>query len=145
VYGARGKNSLQTMLRLGAERDELSVWPDQIGWADVVPSIAALTFSALSQLLGSNEDDLMRDSGIYHLTAVWRRPRGAVSPRPYSITRSRRRSRSIKAIPTASYPNSRGPAPPLNSRLSNHKLFTTFGLKAPDWQEALRLCMAESA
>jgi len=41
-----------------------------------------------------------------------------------SITRSRRR-RGDKAIPTASYPTPA--ARPLNSRLSNHKLFTTFG------------------
>jgi dTDP-4-dehydrorhamnose reductase len=142
VYGARGKNFLQTMLRLGAERDELSVVADQIGAPTWSRSIAALTSSVLSQLLARNEDDLVRDSGIYHLTAS-----GATSWCGFAqaiFDNSKQEKKPvIKAIPTASYPTPA--ARPLNSRLSNHKLFTTFGLKAPDWQEALRLCMAESA
>ena len=45
----------------------------------------------------------------------------------------------LVAIPTADYPT---PAKhPLNSRLDNGKLARAFGIRLPDWPEALRLCV----
>jgi dTDP-4-dehydrorhamnose reductase len=42
-------------------------------------------------------------------------------------------------IPTADYPT---PAKrPLNSRLNNDKLARVFGVRLPDWKQALQLCM----
>jgi dTDP-4-dehydrorhamnose reductase len=48
----------------------------------------------------------------------------------------------VKAIPAASYPTPA--ARPSNSRLSNDKTAASFGLRAPDWREALRLCITAS-
>lgn len=141
VYGARGRNFLQTMLQLGAERDELRVVDDQIGAPTWSRSIATLTSSVLSQVLVRNENDWMRDSGVYHLTAS-----GATSWCGFAqaiFDNSKQEKKPvIKAIPTASYPTPA--ARPVNSRLSNHKVLATFGVQAPEWREALRLCMAET-
>jgi dTDP-4-dehydrorhamnose reductase len=60
VYGARGHNFLLTMLRLGAERDELRVVGDQIGSPTPAYLIADLTTEAIVRHL---------QSGTYHLTA----------------------------------------------------------------------------
>jgi dTDP-4-dehydrorhamnose reductase len=131
------------MLRLGAERDELSVVADQIGAPTWSRTIATLTADALSQLLVHDRDEWMRSSGIYHLTAS-----GATSwcgfAQAIFDNSTLEKKPVVRAIPTAAYSEYPTPAArPRNSRLSNQKLLTTFGLTAPDWREALRLCMAD--
>ncbi len=128
---------------MARERDELSVVADQIGaptWSqdyrDVDVRACCRRFSF------EIENDWMRDSGVYHLTAS-----GATSWCGFAqaiFDNSKQEKKPvIKAIPTASYPTPA--ARPVNSRLSNHKLLATFGVQAPEWREALRLCMAETA
>jgi dTDP-4-dehydrorhamnose reductase len=148
VYGSRGKNFLRTMLRLGAQREELSVVDDQIGAPTWSRTIAAMTSNVLSQLLVQDRDEWLRHSGIYHLTAS-----GATSwcgfAQAIFDTSTLANKPVIKAIPTAAYPGSTtagistAAVRPKNSHLSNDKLFATFGLGAPDWREALELCMAD--
>jgi dTDP-4-dehydrorhamnose reductase len=149
VYGARGKNFLRTMLELGAQRDELSVVADQIGAPTWSRTIAAITSDMLSQLLVQDRDEWLRRSGIYHLTAS-----GATSwcgfAQAIFDTSTLAHKPVVKAIPTAAYPGfttagiPTAAVRPKNSRLSNEKLFATFGLTAPDWREALERCMADS-
>ena len=148
VYGARGKNFLRTILQLGAQREELSVVADQIGAPTWSRTIAAMTSDVLSQLLVQDGDEWLRRSGIYHLTAC-----GATSWCGFAqaiFDRSTLANKPVvKAIPTAAYSAftsaglSTTAVRPKNSLLSNHKLFATFGLTAPDWREALELCMAD--
>jgi dTDP-4-dehydrorhamnose reductase len=48
---------------------------------------------------------------------------------------------ALTPIPTSGYPTpARRPA---NSRLGNVKLARVFGLRPPDWREALELCLAD--
>lgn len=61
VYGVRGHNFLRTMLRLGAERDELRVVADQRG----TPTPAYLIADVTARLLGSEKPV----RGTLHLTA----------------------------------------------------------------------------
>src|SRR5471030_2725597 len=66
VYGSRGKNFLLTMLRLGAERDELSVVADQFGAPTWSNTIASLSANILAQAIGSGRSDWWsQHSGIY--------------------------------------------------------------------------------
>jgi dTDP-4-dehydrorhamnose reductase len=148
VYGVRGKNFLRTMLQLGAQRDELSVVADQIGAPTWSRTIAAITSEALSQLLAQDRDAWPRYSGIYHLTASGATSWCGFAQAIFDISALERKP-VIKAIPTAAYSDltnagiSTVAVRPRNSRLSNQKLFATFGLRAPDWREALERCMAD--
>jgi dTDP-4-dehydrorhamnose reductase len=139
VYGARGKNFLTTMLRLGAERDELNIVADQVGAPTWSTTISAMTSSVLSQALRGEQDWWMQYSGVYHLSASgetsWCGFAQAIFERSQLTNKP-----VVKPIATASYPT---PAErPANSRLSNRKLTAAFGLETPAWNEALTLCMA---
>jgi dTDP-4-dehydrorhamnose reductase len=140
VYGTRGKNFLLTMLRLGAERSELSVVADQFGAPTWANTIAVLSSHVLSQAEAGTGDWWRKNSGVYHLTASgstsWHGFAQAIFDNSALETRP-----SVKPIPAASYPTPA--ARPANSRMSNEKLFTSFGLKAPEWDDALRICMTK--
>lgn len=60
VYSEYGNNFLKTMLRLGADRDELSIVGDQIGCPTYAQDLAKAIVSILSGL------DLKSSSGVYH-------------------------------------------------------------------------------
>jgi dTDP-4-dehydrorhamnose reductase len=140
VYGTRGKNFLMTMLRLGAEREELSVVADQIGAPTWSNTIAALTSNVLAQAVDGSGDWWKEKSGVYHLTASGTTSWHGFAQAIFDNSRLEKKP-SVKAIPAASYPT---PASrPANSRMSNDKLFATFGVKAPEWEQALHLCMAQ--
>ena len=130
VYAARGANFAKTMLRLAAEREQLSVIADQLGAPTGAELIADVTAHALRSAM--NNPAL---AGVYHLAAA-----GEVSWHGYAdfvIEQARSAGqdlavKDITAIPTSDYPT---PAQrPLNSRLDCRKLRDTFDLHLPDWQ-----------
>jgi dTDP-4-dehydrorhamnose reductase len=139
VYGLRGANFLLTMRRLMRERPELKIVADQIGAPTWCRSLADATAQVLAQV-----ETPMRGAdkplawGVYHMTNAgetsWQGFAQAISnlDAPESSTR-------LLPIPSSDYPT---PAKrPLNSRLNNDKLERVFGIRLPDWNEALRLCM----
>ncbi|WP_434715336.1 dTDP-4-dehydrorhamnose reductase [Paraburkholderia sp. A3RO-2L] len=141
VYGARGKNFLLTMLRLGAERDELSVVADQVGAPTWANTIAALTANVLAQATAASDADEWwnRHSGIYHLTASGATSWHGFAEAIFSHAGLPKMPKVIP-IPASAYPT---PAKrPDNSRMSNDKLEASFGVRAPDWRVALKLCIA---
>lgn len=141
VYGTRGKNFLQTILRLACERGELRIVDDQIGAPTWCRSLAEVTAQMLAQLYApAMEEERVGASGVYHLTSA-----GSVSWCGFAgeIIRlaGMQPAPELISIPTQEYPT---PAKrPMNSVLSNEKLMRTFGLQAGDWQGNLQLCMQE--
>ncbi|WP_028202136.1 dTDP-4-dehydrorhamnose reductase [Paraburkholderia nodosa] len=141
VYGRRGKNFLQTMLKLGGERKELRVVADQIGAPTWAKTIAAATSHIVAQ--GAAADDIdwwVRRSGVYHLTSAgatsWHGFAEAMFAAAMGVE-----APTVLPIPASDYPT---PAKrPANSRMSLNKLTEVFGLRMPDWHDALRLCLAE--
>lgn len=130
VYGLHGHNFLRTMLRVGAERDELRVVADQIGSPTPAWLIADITAAILAQGLGSG--------GTHHLVAGGRtswhgfaeaimeeaRLAGLLSKRP-----------SVIPISTAEFPTAAGR--PSWSVLDTTSLQETFHLTLPHWRAAL--------
>jgi|TARA_B110000879_G_C11149450_1_gene503898 dTDP-4-dehydrorhamnose reductase len=63
VFSEHGNNFLKTILRLGAERDELSIVGDQIGCPTYAQDIAVAIISIIPQL-----NSLEETYGIYHFS-----------------------------------------------------------------------------
>ena len=139
VYSMHGQNFLRTMLRLAAERDELTIVGDQFGAPTTTRALSDATLKLVQYFMLHGEfTDEVR--GIYHMTcggeASWYDfARAIIAASEFSDTR-------VTAITTADYPT---PAKrPAYSVLSNKKLFDTFGIRLPDWETALTQCMQES-
>ncbi|HEX8234572.1 MAG TPA: dTDP-4-dehydrorhamnose reductase [Abditibacteriaceae bacterium] len=137
VYDAFGKNFLKTMLRLGHERDKLSVVADQHGAPTYAPQLAQATLQALShaQTEGFNR-------GIYHLCNGGETTWHGFAQSIFDAARSHGwdlKVQSVEAVPSAAYPT---PAKrPLNSRLNNDKAQHALGVKLPHWQDGLNACL----
>ncbi len=130
VYGLHGHNFLKTMLRLGAERDELRVVADQVGSPTPAWLIAEGTAAILRQGLKS--------SGVRHLTAQgqgsWFDFASAIVDLALATGRIARRP-VVVPIATAEYPTpARRPA---YSVLDTASLRAEYGLELPDWRQAL--------
>ncbi|KVU17628.1 dTDP-4-dehydrorhamnose reductase [Burkholderia ubonensis] len=141
VYGRRGKNFLQTMLKLGSERPELRIVADQIGAPTWSKTIASVTSHIISQGAAAGDTDWWsRRSGVYHFTSA-----GATSWHGFAeaifATAMGERAPKVVPIPASEYP---APARrPANSTLSQDKLIGVFGLRLPTWNDALQLCLGE--
>lgn len=144
VYGARGKNFLLTMLRLGAEREELKIVADQIGAPTWSNTIATLTAQVTAQAIGAGSggwDEWWRThSGVYHLCTAGLTSWHGFAEAIFRLSNLPKKP-TVTPIPASAYPT---PASrPVNSRMSNAKLARHFGLQAPDWEVALELCMKD--
>ena len=139
VHAARGKNFARTILRLAAEREELSVIDDQIGaptGADLLADVTAHTIRTARRF--------QEVSGLYHLVAA-----GETSWHSYAVCVcefARRagmelKAQCIKPVPSSAFPTSA--SRPLNSRLDTAKLRGTFDLRLPDWQTGVERMLLE--
>ncbi len=136
VYGARGGNFMRTMRRLAREREELRVVADQHGAPTWSRHIAEATAQILAQL-GDDRAAWHRACGLYHLTSAGTATWHAFAER---IVEHQRRHETlacqrVTAIAGADYPT---PAKrPAYSVLDNSKLAAAFGIRLPDWRDAL--------
>ncbi len=147
VYGNRGGNFLLTMLRVMRERELVRVVNDQLGAPTWSRLIAEATALLIARSLDANGKFAPRErSGIYHLScggqASWFEFAQAIRESGLALGLLPETCARLEGIPSSEYPT---PAKrPAYSVLSNDKLFETFGLRMPDWQEALGLCLGES-
>lgn len=130
VWGTRGANFVKTMLKLSREREELKVIDDQIGAPTYSRHIAEASALAVARW----EDQ----SGIYHLAnggeTSWHGFAQAIfedDPK-----RSEQIVKSCLPIPTSAYPTKA--TRPLNSRMDQSKLDRDFGIRMPNWRDALK-------
>jgi len=141
VYGARGRNFMNTMLRLGCERDRLGVVNDQIG----APTPARLIATVTALMIRPWEEGALAD-GVYHLAA-----RGATSWHGFAQEIFRLAAgagvplridpEAVAGIPTSDYPTPA--ARPLNSRLALDKLENALKVTLPDWHSQLALTLQD--
>ncbi|WP_115000093.1 dTDP-4-dehydrorhamnose reductase [Xanthomonas campestris] len=137
VYASHGANFLRTMLRVGADRDELRVVADQVG----TPTPAALIADVTAQLL---QQRTAATSGTWHLTAsgqtTWHGFAEAIFEEAVAAGLLVRAPRVVP-ITTAEYPT---PAQrPAYSRLSIDKLQQDFDIVLPEWRVGLQRVIAE--
>lgn len=133
VFSAHGANFVRTMLRLGTDRDTLTIVDDQIGGPTAAADIAD---ALLSMARAFHRGDGV--SGIYHFAGA-----PAVSWRVFAeaIFEDAGLTVAVTPIPTVDYPT---PATrPLNSRLNCAKIKSDYGIDQPDWRASLRNMIGE--
>lgn len=137
VYGPHGKNFLLTMLRLGRERDRISVVDDQFGAPTTSIELARATRTIVDGVLSGQFGEAEEWAGLYHMTCsgstTWCGFTREIFARAGHLLDGRHPE--VIAIPSSEYPT---PAKrPRNSVLSNSKLHQRFGVKLASWEAAL--------
>lgn len=133
VVSAHGNNFVKTMLRLGAERDALTIVADQIGGPTGAAEIARACVTIARTLISEPEK-----SGIYHFAGA---PDTSWADFARAIFDQAGISCTVTDIPSTDYPT---PAKrPLNSRMDCGTTHTAFGITRPDWRESLTRIIAQ--
>ena len=129
VYSQFGNNFMKTMLRLGAERDSLSVVNDQIG----TPTNAVdLAQALVSLILTYNLQPTTYNFGIYNFSNEGQCSWYDFAKKIFEIHKI---EIDLQPIPTTSYPT---PAKrPAYSVLDKSKIKEVFGVKINDWEETI--------
>lgn len=136
VFSAHGANFVKTMLRLGQDRDALSVVSDQIGGPTPAADIATTLVTMARRMQAGS------DGGTYHFggapSVSWADFARAVFEEAENTLGKKVTVADIfsKDYPTAA-------ARPLNSQLDCATLETDYGITPPDWRTGLVRVIAE--
>jgi len=123
LYGPNGNNFVKTMLKLGSEKDEVSVVTDQVGnptsTFELIRIIDAVIYSG--------------KFGIYHATCE-----GVCSWNEFAREIFKYAGLKVKVLDVTSAQFVRPASRPAFSVLSKEKLFENTGYRPAIWQDALR-------
>jgi dTDP-4-dehydrorhamnose reductase len=148
VYSPKGKNFLNTMLRLAQTQEEIRVVNDQWGVPTSTELLANCTLDLMNLCTpgyGSPKDFQPPASGIYHCT-----PAGKTNWFEYAqlVIQSAQalgyetRVKKITPVPSAQYPTAA--KRPGNSLLNSQKLQKTLGQSFSDWQEDVMMAVGQA-
>ncbi|MFT4012834.1 MAG: dTDP-4-dehydrorhamnose reductase [Paracoccus sp. (in: a-proteobacteria)] len=133
VFSAHGANFVKTMLRLGAEREELGVVADQHGGPTPARDIAG---ACLAMIAAMRSDPTQ--GGIYHFAGA---PDCTWADFARAIMAQAGLACRVRGIATSDYPT---PARrPGNSRLDCGAIQRDFGIARPDWRAGLAQVITE--
>ncbi|MFZ9596420.1 MAG: dTDP-4-dehydrorhamnose reductase [Bdellovibrionia bacterium] len=135
VYDLSGKNFLRTIIRLAKERESLQVVDDQIGAPTYAMDLAQGAWDALCLAQGRNSFP----SGIYHLCNQGETSWYGFAQAIFSELADSGvvlQVKQVNPVVSSLYPTLA--KRPKNSRLSQAKVFQTFGLTLPHWKVSLQ-------
>ncbi|WP_299846492.1 dTDP-4-dehydrorhamnose reductase [uncultured Roseovarius sp.] len=127
VVSAHGANFVKTMLRLGADRDRLTIVADQIGGPTPARDIARTCHQMAKDLIADPSK-----TGTHHFSGA---PDVSWADFAREIFAQSGITCEVADIPTSDYPTPA--ARPLNSRMDCSALETAFGISRPDWRSGL--------
>ncbi|MDE7074303.1 MAG: dTDP-4-dehydrorhamnose reductase [Odoribacter sp.] len=132
LYSTFGNNFVKTILRLAAERSELTVVADQVG----SPTYAEDLAKAIVKIMDNEER--IEHEGIYHFSNE-----GACSWFDFAteIVRLGNAACKVRPVTTDEYPTKT--KRPAYSVLDKSKIRKTFAVEVPDWKEALQRMMRQ--
>jgi dTDP-4-dehydrorhamnose reductase len=134
VYAPVGNNFLRTMLRLGADRDELRVVADQLGTPTDTTLIVEGSLAAIDRWI-ARPDERRTVEGTYHLTASGSTSWHGFAKSVFEGAAARGllyRAPVVHPIGTVDFPTpARRPA---YSVLDNRRFAQTFAFDLPEWQ-----------
>lgn len=130
LYSEYGNNFVKTMLRLGADRDELKVIADQVG----TPTYAMDLAACILQIISANNTDY----GLYHYSnegvASWYDFAKAI----FDVSGTK-----VKVLPikTSEYPTRA--VRPAYSVMSKSKIKKALNIEIPYWRDSLITCISK--
>lgn len=128
VFSGFGSNFVKTMLRLGAERDQLTIVADQIGGPTAAGDIADALLTIARTMLAEPD----RAGGIFHFAGA---PDVSWADFARQIFTQAGLPTKVADIASSDYPT---PAQrPANSRLDCSRISRDFGISRPDWRKGL--------
>ncbi|MEL6866606.1 MAG: dTDP-4-dehydrorhamnose reductase [Bacteroidota bacterium] len=135
VYSSFGHNFVKTMLRLGREREQLTIIFDQVGTPTYAHDLA-YTILTIIQKASEKEISPLQLGGIYHYS---NEGVGSWYDFAHAIFEKAQINCRVVPIRTAQYPT---PAqrPPF-SLLDKAKIKQAFGIEIPHWRDALDRCL----
>ena len=138
VYSPFGGNFVKTMLRVAADRDEISVVADQIGNPTSALDIADGILQ-IAHNMATNADPALR--GVFHMTADGEASWADFAEAIFTCSDAHGGpSARVKRITTADYPT---PAlRPANSQLDCRRISHAHGVALPNWQQSLETVVA---
>ncbi len=133
VFSSHGNNFVKTMLRLGADRDRLTIVADQIGGPTAAADIAdALLGMARAFVQGQGVN------GTYHFSGG---PDVSWADFAREIFAQAGLTPEVVDIPSSDFPT---PAKrPSNSRMDCSVMQAAFSIDRPDWRNSLRDVLAD--
>jgi dTDP-4-dehydrorhamnose reductase len=139
VYSAVGHNFVKTMLRLGAERDELRIVDDQHGAPTAAAELARAAIHIAAVLAAGRDDGF----GVFNFAGAGATTWCGFARAIFAGAAERGAKVPLRVTPIATedYPL---PAPrPRNSRLDCARIAGAYGLIAKPWQASLSDCLDE--
>ena len=128
LYSEFGNNFVKTMLKLGADRDELKIIADQIG----TPTYAIDLAGCILQIISSAS----KEYGTYHYSNE-----GLCSWYDFAKAIFDISGTNIKVLPIKSHEYPTKATRPLFSVMDKSKIKKTFSMEIPYWRESLIKCI----
>lgn len=136
LYGHGGKNFVETMLRLMAEREELTIVDDQIG----SPTNATDLANAIATIVGHRQPTY----GTFHYSGAGECSWYGFASEIYRQAREISLISSectLRSVTSDQFPQKA--KRPSNSRLSKEKISAAYGIVPPVWEESLHRYLTE--
>jgi len=130
LYSSFGNNFVKTMLRLGREKDQISVVNDQIGSPTYARDLAQMILENVNGLIQNKNE-------IFHFSNE-----GEASWYDFAVETMNQKNLHCKVnpIPTVQYPT---PAKrPAYSLLDKSKIKSKLGISIAPWKDSLKSCLS---
>ena len=143
IYAAAGHNFLTTMLRLAAEREELTVVDDQVGAPTFAGFIAISTAQMITEIVSSGgARRRVQEGETVHLVNGGATSWFGFASAIFASDLVRERVRPPRLVPVKSSEFPTRARRPANSLLSTEKARTVWKLQVPDWRDSLADCLS---
>lgn len=134
VYSSFGNNFVKTMLRLGQDRDSLTIVNDQLGTPTYARDLAETTLQLIPMVMKPNFNDF----GIFNYSNSGDTNWMDFAKKIFELEKIK-----CKVYPTTTEEYGAAADRPLWSVLSKEKIKTVFGINIPSWEESLTKCLHE--
>lgn len=145
VYSARGRNFLQSILKLAADENELHVVSDQLG----TPNWARLLADASAHIIRQSHSEKLTscfESGLFHLTSSGETSWHGFASKIVEYIRSYKFDGVYKVShinPVATKDRLSLARRPVNTLMDGSKLKRRYNIYLPKWSDALGCCMKD--